>query len=345
MGQGLKTSLRAASLGVVLALAACVSNPPAPVEDRSTGDAAPAPISERDRGGVAPAVETGVAETYRVAKGDTLYAIAFRRGIDFRELANWNNIAPPYRIFVGQELRLRAPAGYSAPAAAAAPAAVAVVPERVSNSAPESVAAAPAAGAATTSGLSGSGKPQPSMFEDVPPATSATPAAAPANATPNTPPAPAVASVKPADSVKPPPAVSKPPPETSAKPPVATEPATRPVEAPPAVAPPPDATKPADSHIAELNAGGVRWRWPGEGKVVGTFVGGDPTHQGIDIAGKSGDPVAAAADGEVVYSGNGLLGYGELIIIKHNASFLSAYGHNRARLVKEGDKVKAGQQI
>ena len=53
----------------------------------------------------------------------------------------------------------------------------------------------------------------------------------------------------------------------------------------------------------------------------------------------------AAADGEVVYSGNGLLGYGELIIVKHNASFLSAYGHNRKRLVQEGDKVKAGQQI
>lgn len=53
----------------------------------------------------------------------------------------------------------------------------------------------------------------------------------------------------------------------------------------------------------------------------------------------------AAADGEVVYSGNGLIGYGELIIVKHNASFLSAYGHNRKRLVAEGDKVRAGQQI
>ena len=104
-------------------------------------------------------------------------------------------------------------------------------------------------------------------------------------------------------------------------------------------------TERPEPHAAELSAGGVHWRWPGDGKVVGTFVAGDQIRQGIDIAGKAGDPVQAAADGEIVYSGNGLLGYGELIIIKHNANFLSAYGHNRQRLVKEGDKVKAGQQI
>jgi len=67
--------------------------------------------------------------------------------------------------------------------------------------------------------------------------------------------------------------------------------------------------------------------------------------QGIDIAGQSGAPVRAAADGTVVYSGNGLIGYGELIIVKHNPAFLSAYGHNRKRLVQEGDRVKAGQTI
>ncbi len=79
--------------------------------------------------------------------------------------------------------------------------------------------------------------------------------------------------------------------------------------------------------------------------MVGTYVAGDQTKQGIDIAGKSGEAVFAAADGTVVYSGNGLIGYGELIIVKHNASFLSAYGHNRKRLVKEGDSVKSGQAI
>ncbi len=95
----------------------------------------------------------------------------------------------------------------------------------------------------------------------------------------------------------------------------------------------------------QLNAGGVSWHWPATGSVIGTYVSGDQTKQGIDIAGNEGDAIMATADGEVVYSGNGLIGYGELIIIKHNASFLSAYGHNRKRLVQEGDKVKAGQRI
>jgi lipoprotein NlpD len=74
-------------------------------------------------------------------------------------------------------------------------------------------------------------------------------------------------------------------------------------------------------------------------------VAGDPKRQGIDIAGNAGQPVLAAADGVVVYSGAGLVGYGELIIVKHDEQWLSAYGHNRARLVNEGALVKAGQQI
>ena len=94
-----------------------------------------------------------------------------------------------------------------------------------------------------------------------------------------------------------------------------------------------------------LTSSGITWRWPATGKVVGTFVGGDQTRQGVDIAGTAGAAVLAAADGSVVYSGNGLLGYGELIIVKHSSAFLSAYGRNRKRLVKEGDTVKAGQAI
>ncbi|MEO9080023.1 MAG: peptidoglycan DD-metalloendopeptidase family protein, partial [Rhodanobacter sp.] len=89
---------------------------------------------------------------------------------------------------------------------------------------------------------------------------------------------------------------------------------------------------------------GVSWRWPVEGTLISRFNKADAI-PGIEIAGKSGDPVRAAADGVVVYSGNGLVGYGELVIIKHNDSFLSAYGHNRKRLVKEGQHVSAGQQV
>src|SRR5690606_29496112 len=89
----------------------------------------------------------------------------------------------------------------------------------------------------------------------------------------------------------------------------------------------------------------VAWRWPTEGQVASRFAAGDPTRQGIDIVGRSGQPVRAAADGVVVYSGSGLVGYGELVIVKHDEQWLSAYGHNRTRLVNEGARVKAGQQI
>ena len=92
-------------------------------------------------------------------------------------------------------------------------------------------------------------------------------------------------------------------------------------------------------------ASNVAWRWPADGAVVASFTSGDPTRQGVDIAGKAGQPVHAASDGVVVYSGSGLVGYGELVIVKHDDHWLSAYGHNRARLVNEGQVVKAGQQI
>lgn len=90
---------------------------------------------------------------------------------------------------------------------------------------------------------------------------------------------------------------------------------------------------------------GLRWRWPAEGTLLNRFAAGDPTRQGIDIVGSGGAPVRAAADGTVVYSGSGLVGYGELVIIKHTDAWLSAYGHNRKRLVNEGQLVKAGEQI
>ncbi|WP_372390659.1 peptidoglycan DD-metalloendopeptidase family protein [Xanthomonas sp. NCPPB 3582] len=97
--------------------------------------------------------------------------------------------------------------------------------------------------------------------------------------------------------------------------------------------------------VAAPVSSGFSWRWPADGVVVGTFVSGETTRQGVDIAGTSGQAVRAAADGVVVYSGAGLVGYGELIIIKHNDQWLSAYGHNRKRLLNEGQNVKAGQQI
>ncbi len=91
------------------------------------------------------------------------------------------------------------------------------------------------------------------------------------------------------------------------------------------------------------NAPVKRWHWPAKGKVVTYFSqsGG----KGINIAGKFGQPILSAADGRVVYSGSGLIGYGKLIIVKHNKRYLSAYAQNNKILVKEGDTVKGGQRI
>ena len=87
------------------------------------------------------------------------------------------------------------------------------------------------------------------------------------------------------------------------------------------------------------------WNWPAGGQVVSGYSVRVPVNQGIDIAGNLGDPVRAAANGEVVYAGSELSGYGRLIILKHNSSYLSAYAHNRELFVREGNSVKAGQKI
>ncbi|MEA9602311.1 peptidoglycan DD-metalloendopeptidase family protein [Polynucleobacter sp. MG-28-Ekke-A2] len=87
---------------------------------------------------------------------------------------------------------------------------------------------------------------------------------------------------------------------------------------------------------------GIRLSWPAKGKVTGEF---SETNKGIDIAGKVGEPVLAASDGKVVYAGNSLRGYGNLVIIKHDNTYLTAYAHNSKLLVKEGDTVRKGQKI
>lgn len=98
---------------------------------------------------------------------------------------------------------------------------------------------------------------------------------------------------------------------------------------------------------AAANKGGnvpvKRWHWPARGRVVTSFY--ESGGKGIDIAGKLGQPIVAASNGRVVYSGSGLIGYGQLIIVKHNKRYLSAYAHNNKILVKEGDTVTGGQRI
>ncbi len=101
----------------------------------------------------------------------------------------------------------------------------------------------------------------------------------------------------------------------------------------------------AQSQAAGQNNSLLRWVWPAQGNVIAGFSSADNENKGLDIGGEAGDPVVAAEAGEVVYAGNGLLRYGELVIIKHNDQFLSAYAHNNSINVSEGDMVNRGQQI
>jgi lipoprotein NlpD len=102
-----------------------------------------------------------------------------------------------------------------------------------------------------------------------------------------------------------------------------------------------EAAVPSAGAAAETD--GVEWMWPASGRVLAGFSKG--SNKGVDILGKVGDPVFASASGRVVYSGTGLRGYGKLVIIKHNDTFLSAYAHNSNLLVKEGQSVVRGQKI
>nr|WP_266182520.1 peptidoglycan DD-metalloendopeptidase family protein [Dyella humicola] len=279
--------LRSFALTVtLLVLAACASTQRTVVVQPPPGGAGPRTVTpERPAPG-------GI---YKVSKGDTLYSIAFRNGVDFRDLAGWNNIAAPYTIWPGQELKL-------APSNGKVPTAVPVHSTAVVTTAKPAVPRpAPA-----------SSQPQPGFA----PVTESAVAATTASSAASSPPAVAMTQVVPVAGA-----------------PAQTANAT----------PPPAPVAPA-APGAERNNGGVTWRWPADGSLIKRFQSGDAI-PGIEIAGKTGDPVRAAADGVVVYSGNGLVGYGELVIVKHNDSFLSAYGHNSKRLVKEGQRVSAGQQI
>lgn len=103
--------------------------------------------------------------------------------------------------------------------------------------------------------------------------------------------------------------------------------------------------KPVQTPPANASPGAPQWRWPAKGVILSSFQGNNGLNKGIDLGGKLGEPVLAAASGTVVYAGSGLRGYGKLLIIKHNETFLSAYAHNERLRVKEGDLVKVGQVI
>ena len=121
------------------------------------------------------------------------------------------------------------------------------------------------------------------------------------------------------------------------------QPASMPAPAAPPTPPPAPSGPVVGAPKAHSMVGGLEWSWPAQGKMVQAFNG--TTSKGIDIAGRAGEPVRAAASGKVVYAGNELRGFGNLIIIKHNSEYISVYAHNQSMLVKDGQEVRRGQVI
>ena len=264
---------------------------------------------------------------YTVKRGDTLRQIAAERGLDYRELAAWNNIENSNVLRVGQVLRLTSP---SEPASSVA--GVQTAPLR--SEPPVGVPQAPA-----------------------PPVASAPQAAAPASIAVPPP------SARNSETYKTQPKAIKEPyseqalrdvqrgaalasaaPMTSAPQPPAAAPMAPPMPAP--AAEPPAVARVEPRPLPPVADGDekVDWVWPARGKILTGFSEA-ASLKGIDIAGAVGQPVAASAGGKVVYAGTGLRGYGKLIIIKHNGTYLSAYAHNKEILVKEGQQVAKGQKI
>ncbi len=315
----MNSPLRAIAVAaIVVALAGCASRTRAPVEDRTAAPPKPpaAAATPSSAAGPPPAEPDWRPSTYTVKRGDTLYQVALDHGLDYRELAAWNNIENVNLIRVGQVLRLTAPGETTAAANG-----VTTAPLR---SVPAVVEAKPAAAAPGTA-----------------PAVAVTAAAPGARNTENYKSSPkALKEPYSEQAVRDVTRIAAQPPE-----PVAL--AAPSVSAPPKVEPPKVEPKPDVPRTPAGDADDddrVDWVWPAKGKVVGAFSE-SANLKGIDIAGAAGTPVVASAGGTVVYAGTGLRGYGKLIIIKHNRTYLSAYAHNREILVKEGQAVTKGQKI
>lgn len=270
----------------------------------------PAPVSEGSSASTPAAASSRVPipakDLYVVQRGDTLLSIARTHGVDHRELAALNNIDNPGRIFVGQQLRLRPPSASAAPSSG-------VVTQPVGSGVPmvEQRSLDAPVSAAASSAPASSNTPQ---FKSEPKA----------GKVPYSEEALTQAQREQAGTVAAAPvrAETKPEAKSEPKPEAKTE------------------TRPA---AESAGADDVPWMWPANGSLLNPFS--ESGAKGIGIGGKAGDPVLAAGEGKVVYAGTGLRGYGQLIIVKHNATFLSAYAHNQKLLVKEGQLVSRGQKI
>lgn len=268
--------------------AGCASRAPAPVQDRRPTPAAPAkpPVAQAAK----PATAAVPAGRYVVRRGDTLYSIALEHGVDFRDLARWNNLDDPAKIRVGQTLQVSAPQGTQVGVQVGAVRAPGAPEAQPLESRPLGQAAA-GDGATKTS-----------------PKALRLPYSEQNVALLSRGEAPAQATAKPAPQVA-------------------------------APAPRPEPPKPAP----ERNADGIDFIWPAKGAVLAGFS--EPRVKGIDIGGRIGDPVVAAAAGKVIYVGAGIPGLGKFVVIKHNDELSTVYAHAKEVLVKMDQSVIRGQRI
>lgn len=288
-----------------LLLAGCATEAPAPIESRSPGNL---PASESKPLVARPGY-------YIVKRGDTLYSIAHQYERDYREVAAWNNLSDPNVISAGQELRIIPPGQEAAPAVAEGGdnMTVVAIPKSDDLGAPVPEGTQSATPVAATSAPDGgiAGAAPAGQKTEPKGGRLAYSAQAWKDAQAND------KAAAPADAA--------PTPVAAGKVQAQSEP------------------RASDSKPVAAGEDGINWVWPGSGRVIAGF--NDSSNKGLNIAGNVGDPVVAASGGQVVYVGSGLRGYGNLVIIKHNNNFLSAYAHNKEILVKEKQTVQKGQKI
>ena len=315
--------MRLVLIGVIaLFLSACESNPPAPVVDRKPQTSKPKPASAKSNAVIKTADgKDWRPDTYIVKKGDTLFSIGLENGFEYKEIAAANRINEPYTIQIGQKLNL---------------ASLKAKPETAENAQPAPSAAED--GVVLTP-----------IGAEAPVIASKSPEVKTTQTKPILPVAPAVLSepkalretysleaFNRAAVIK----IA----ENKVAEPKATE-TNKPVEAKPADSKPAE-TKASETKSNDAKAGdeeSITWAWPTQGKVVANF--NEATNKGLDIGGSTGQSIQAASSGKVIYSGSDLRGYGKLVIIKHNKTYLSVYAHNSKIIVKEGQIVALGQKI
>lgn len=309
-----------------LLLSACESNPPAPVIDRQPQSSKPSSTNNTVKASQTATAKDWRPDTYTVKKGDTLFSIGLEYGLEYKEIAAANNIGEPYPIKIGQKLNL---AGVKAKSEATD------TNLTQSNTTEDGVIITPINTEPTAVGTptAGSNTPEITASETKPLQSAVTPILSEPKAIREPYSLEAFNRSIPVKTTETKVATTGKPTETKINEIKPSE--TKPVE-----------TKATDTKTNNTNPAdddAIKWSWPTQGKVIANF--NEATNKGIDIGGSTGQAINASSGGKVIYSGSDLRGYGKLVIIKHNKTYLSVYAHNSKILVKEGQIVVAGQKI